>query len=48
MATRTLFDRVEIVLWRRRDTAFRLEVARSLSPWLAAALAEGARGAPEV
>ncbi len=47
MATRTLFDKAEIVLWRRSETAFRLEVARSLSPWLADALAEAARGAPE-
>ena len=46
MATRTLFDRVEIVLWRRAETEFRVEVGRSLSPWLAAALTEAARGTP--
>ncbi len=47
MATRTLFDKAEIVLWRLGDTEFRVEVARSFSPWLAAALAEAARGAPD-
>ena len=46
MATRTLFDKAEIVLWRRGETEFRVEVWRSFSPWLAAALAEAARGAP--
>ncbi len=48
MATRTLFDKAEIVLWRLGETDFHVEVARSFSPWLAAALAEAARGAPEV
>ncbi len=48
MATRTLFDKAEIVLWRLGATEFRVEVARSFSPWLAAALEEAARGAPEV
>jgi sarcosine oxidase subunit gamma len=47
MATRTLFDRAEIVLWRRGSSEFRIEVARSYAPWLAAALIEAARGAPE-
>ena len=46
MATRTLFDKAEIVLWRKGEAEFRLEVARSFSPWLAEALAEAARGAP--
>ncbi len=46
MATRTLFDRAEIVLWRQGETEFRVEVARSFSPYLAAALSEAARGAP--
>ena len=45
MATRTVFDRAEIVLWRLAETEFRVEVWRSFSPWLAAALAEAARGA---
>ena len=45
-ATRTMFDKAEIVLWRRQETAFQVEVARSFSPWLAAALAEAALRAP--
>jgi sarcosine oxidase subunit gamma len=47
MATRTLFDKVEIVLWRRAETTFHVEVWRSFAPWLVASLAEAARGAPE-
>jgi sarcosine oxidase, subunit gamma len=46
-ATRTVFDKVEIVLWRREATKFHVEVWRSFAPWLAASLAEAARGAPE-
>ena len=46
-ATRTLFDKIEIVLWRRAETTFHVEVWRSFAPWLAASLAEAARGAPE-
>ena len=46
-ATRTLFDKVEIVLWRRAEAAFHVEVWRSFAPWLAVSLAEAARGAPE-
>jgi sarcosine oxidase subunit gamma len=46
-ATRTLFDRVEIVLWRRAETTFHVEVWRSFAPWLVASLAEAARGAPQ-
>jgi sarcosine oxidase, subunit gamma len=46
-ATRTLFDKVEIVLWRRAETTFRIEIWRSFAPYLAASLAEAARGAPE-
>jgi sarcosine oxidase subunit gamma len=38
---------VEIVLWRRAETAFRVEVWRSFAPYLAASLAESARGAPQ-
>jgi sarcosine oxidase, subunit gamma len=45
-ATRTLFDKVEIVLWRRAEAAFHIEVWRSFAPYLAASLAEAARGAP--
>jgi sarcosine oxidase subunit gamma len=47
MATRTVFDKVEIVLWRRAPATFHVEVWRSFAPYLAAALAEAARGAPQ-
>jgi sarcosine oxidase, subunit gamma len=47
MATRTLFDKAEIVLWRRAATTFHVEVARSFAPYLAASLAEATRGAPQ-
>lgn len=46
-ATRTLFDKVEIVLWRRAEAAFHIEIWRSFAPYLAASLAEAARGAPQ-
>ena len=46
-ATRTLFEKVEIVLWRRAETTFHVEVWRSFAPYLAGSLAEAARGAPE-
>jgi sarcosine oxidase subunit gamma len=46
MATRTIFDKVEIVLWRRAAETFRVEVWRSFAPYLVAALGEAARGAP--
>ena len=46
-ATRTLFDKVEIVLWRRAETNFHIEIWRSFAPYLAGSLAEAARGAPE-
>ena len=46
-ATRTLFDKIEIVLWRRAETTFHVEVWRSFAPFLAASLAEAARGAPD-
>ena len=46
MATRTIFDKAEIVLWRRGATAFHVEVWRSFASYLVAALAEAARGAP--
>jgi sarcosine oxidase subunit gamma len=44
--TRTLFDKVEIVLWRRAEATFHVEVWNSFAPHLAASLAEAARGAP--
>ena len=46
-ATRTLFDKIEIVLWRRAEATFHIEVWRSFAPHLVASLAEAARGAPE-
>lgn len=39
-ATRTLFDKAEIVLWRTGANAFRIETGRSLLPYLRAMLAE--------
>ncbi len=38
MATRTIFEKVEIALWRTDDTAFRLEVWRSFAPYVLALL----------
>jgi sarcosine oxidase subunit gamma len=46
MATRTIFDKAEIVLWRRGAGAFHVEAWRSFAPYLVAALTEAARGAP--
>jgi sarcosine oxidase subunit gamma len=45
-ATRTLFDKIEIVLWRRAEASFHVEVWRSFAPHLAGSLVEAARGAP--
>ena len=39
-ATRTLFAKAEIVLWRQSATTFHIEVARSFAPYLVAHLAE--------
>ena len=46
-ATRTLFDKIEIVLWRRAEATFHVEVWRSFAPYLVGSLAEAARGAPQ-
>jgi len=46
-ATRTVFDKAEIVVWRRAEATFHVEVWRSFAPYLAASLKEAARGAPE-
>jgi sarcosine oxidase, subunit gamma len=46
-ATRTLFDKIETVLWRRTETTFHLEVWRSFAPYLLGSLVEAARGAPD-
>ena len=45
-ATRTIFDRSEIVLWRREEAAFRVEVSRSFAPYIVGALTEAAKRAP--
>jgi len=47
VATRTLYDKAEIVLWRRGESAFHVEVWRSFAPHVAASLIEAARGAAE-
>lgn len=47
MCTRTLLAKSEIVLWRRADGMFHIEVARSLAPYLTAYLAEVARSVGE-
>jgi sarcosine oxidase subunit gamma len=47
MATRTVFDKVEIVLWRRAEAAFHIEIWRSFAPYLGGSLAEAARGASQ-
>jgi len=39
-ATRTLFDKAEIVLWRTGPDAFRIETGRSFLPYLRANLAD--------
>ncbi len=45
--TRTLFDKAEVVLWRRAQATFHVEVWRSFAPHVAALLVEAARGAAE-
>jgi sarcosine oxidase subunit gamma len=46
-ATRTVFDKAEIVLWRRAEASFQVEIWRSFAPYLAASLTEAARGPPQ-
>jgi sarcosine oxidase subunit gamma len=46
-ATRTVFDKVEVVLWRRGEATFHIEIWRSFAPYLTDSLAEAARGAAE-
>jgi sarcosine oxidase subunit gamma len=43
MCTRTLFGKAEIVLWRKADDAFRIEVWRSFAPYVVGCLAEATR-----
>ncbi|MEJ1936183.1 sarcosine oxidase subunit gamma family protein, partial [Nostoc sp. NIES-2111] len=40
MATRTIFEKAEIVLWRSGPQAFRIEVWRSFSPYVLGLLEE--------
>lgn len=42
MATRTLFHKAEIILWRMGPTLFRIEVWRSFAPYVVAMLDEAA------
>lgn len=44
MCTRTILAKAEIVLWRTSDDTFRIEVARSLAPYVVAFLAEAMLG----
>lgn len=44
MCTRTILAKVEIVLWRTADDAFRIEVARSLAPYVIGLLREAMFG----
>jgi sarcosine oxidase subunit gamma len=46
MCTRTLFEKVEIVLWRTAPEIFQVEVWRSFAPHLTQLLAEVARELP--
>jgi heterotetrameric sarcosine oxidase gamma subunit len=43
MCTRTVFGKAEIVLWRTGAEEFRVEVARSLAPYVWACLEEARR-----
>ncbi|MCZ8374373.1 MAG: sarcosine oxidase subunit gamma [Beijerinckiaceae bacterium] len=43
MATRSLFHRVGLMIWRMAPATFRLEIDRSLAPYFVASLAESAR-----
>lgn len=43
MATRSLFHRIGLMIWRMAPSVFRLEIDRSLAPYFVASLAESAR-----
>lgn len=43
VATRSLFHRVGLMIWRITPALFRLEIDRSLAPYFVAALAEAAK-----
>jgi sarcosine oxidase, subunit gamma len=44
MCTRTILAKVEVILWRTADDAFRIEVARSLAPYVVELLREAMFG----
>ena len=46
MVARTIFMKCEIVIWRRAETHFHLEIARSLADYVVDHLIEAARSAP--
>jgi sarcosine oxidase, subunit gamma len=46
MCTRTVFAKAEIVLWRRAEDSFQLEVWRSFAAYVSAVIAEAARDLP--
>jgi sarcosine oxidase subunit gamma len=43
MCTRTVLAKAEIVLWRRADDSFHLEVWRSFAAYVSGVIAEAAR-----
>ncbi|MCA1953269.1 MAG: sarcosine oxidase subunit gamma, partial [Hyphomicrobiales bacterium] len=43
MATRSLFHKAEILLWRIAPMLFRIETGRSFAPYLVAQIGAGAR-----
>lgn len=43
MATRTLFHKAELIIWRMAEAVFRIEVARSFAPYVENMLAEAAK-----
>lgn len=45
MATRTMFLKAEITLWRQAEEQFHVEIGRSFAPYLIGHLAEALRGA---
>lgn len=47
-ATRTLFHKAEIVLWRTTEARFHLEIARSFAPYVVGHLAEARRAAEDL
>jgi len=47
MATRTIFGKAEIVLWRRDVAGWHVEVARSFAAYVRDLLAEAGRGLPD-